>query len=316
MSATSYDLLQVVQIAGFRAGNLKERITTVENPNPEMFNFVECVNDVLQKMSRVRPLPSGNGEIVITTLDDYDTGTISSTTQGSTTIQATGADFTDLDNPQGMALATNNRNDIYRIAFVQSQLILDLTEPWASEALSSSNAPGYVIAQDRYDLPDDFSDFVSVTLEGETSRTLDIIRPSEIDQQRYDMSTKPMTLGTPLRCSMFHTSDDGKRQITLEPFPDSIFRVRVKYVKTYRRLGHNKDVIPIYDRNIFTLINGVAALWKFITADNDAGKTDWMLWNREELPAYAAFDRETTDEVPHMTPDDVMRTVRPSSLIS
>lgn len=301
MSATTYTLKDIVQIVGWRVSDFKGDVDTVENPDPAMKMMVECVNSVLRVLTQMKGLPMMNARDTITTDDDYSTGTVT-VANADATVTGSGTTFTSA--MVGRAFATNAKNVLYRVASVTDTENLELDEAWSDD---SASGEGYVIAQDRYDLPTDFGNFIEATLEGPKSRTLDIKASSEIARQRASRRNKVLTVGAPTMISVFDRASSGVRQCELDYFPDDEYRVVIQYQKVPSRLLHDNAVLPIFDKNIDTLMDGVEAKWKSITGVSPEDKAAWTIWQRIEMARFMAFDREKTDEMTRLVPDNVMR---------
>jgi len=301
MSATTYTLKDIVQIVGWRVSDFKGDVDTVENPDPAMKMMVECVNSVLRVLTQMKGLPMMNARDTITTDDDYSTGTVT-VANADATVTGSGTTFTSA--MVGRAFATNAKNVLYRVASVTDTENLELDEAWSDD---SASREGYMIAQDRYDLPTDFGNFIEATLEGPKSRTLDIKASSEIARQRASRRNKVLTVGAPTMISVFDRASSGVRQCELDYFPDDEYRVVIQYQKVPSRLLHDNAVLPIFDKNIDTLMDGVEAKWKSITGVSPEDKAAWTIWQRIEMARFMAFDREKTDEMTRLVPDNVMR---------
>jgi hypothetical protein len=309
MSATTYTLLEVINIAGFRVGNFKDEIDSLEDPDPPTKYMIECVNAVMRTLAMVKPLPWMNGRAVITTVDDYSTGTVD-ITNGATTVAGGDSAPVWTAGMVGRAFTTNDRNSLYRIGSFTSATSIEIEEAWSEDTVDEGS---YVIAQDRYDLPTDFDDLITASLEGPTTRRLNIITPSEMDRQRHTMRGKVLTTGAPTYISVYDIASSGVRQIELDPFPDDEYRIAIKYKKIPTRLLNDNSTIPIFDKNIDTLIDGVEARWRAAKPTGPEDKAAWEIWKKTALPMYLAFDREKTDEVARLVPDDVTRGQVPMS---
>uniref|UniRef100_A0A6H1ZPW4 Uncharacterized protein n=1 Tax=viral metagenome TaxID=1070528 RepID=A0A6H1ZPW4_9ZZZZ len=304
MSATTHTLLDVVQIAGFRVKNFKQNIESVENPDVATKQMVYCVNEVLRKMASVKGLPIMNTRYVIQTVDDYQASTVT-VTKGDATV--TGAASVWTSDMVGRAFSLSSNNTVYRIAAIASATSLELDDNWNDDTEAGA---GYVIAQDRYDLPADFGDFAgtsSVMLQGPKVRPLDIKAPSEIDFQRHSMRSRPLDLGGPTMVSIYDRASSGVRQIEVDPFPDDLYTIHIRYQATPTKLAHDNSVVPVFDKNIDVLVNGIVARWKSIVPNTPEDAMAWQMWQGGDLAMMASFDREKTDEPTKIVPADVMR---------
>jgi len=303
---STYTLLQVINLVGFRVGDFKEKLTHLDNRDIATENMIECVNQALRDIARVKGLPMLNGRAVITVADDYNTGYVT-VTKNSTAVIETGAagDTAWTSDMEGRAFSILSTGGSYRIAEVTGAAAMTLETAWENETLTSQ---AYVIAQDRYELPADFSDFVTAVLEGPTTRKLDIERPSEIISQRYSNRLRPLTTGTPSRITVYDRDDGGNWQIELDPFPDDEYRVVITYRKTAPKLTEANQIVPVPDENIDFIITGAQAAWQSFT--KEGADNAYEAWKATVLPYFAAFDQKSTDEVRRIVPSDTSRAPR------
>lgn len=300
MSARSYTLLDVAKVLSFRAGNIKNAITTLENPDDALTNMTEVINQVIRDMVRVKGLPAMNGRYTFHTEDEHTDGTVS-LTQGSN--EVTGNNTAWASDIAGRAFSVATKNAVFRISSCAGINTLQLDTEWP---FTSVSAAAYTIAQDRYSLPADFGDFINATLEGSTVRELFIKRPSEITHQRHNLRTVVMSVGTPTMISVFDFDVDGNWQCEVDPFPDDAYKIHAQYRKIAVRLTHDNDLVPVLDEHIDILTTGIVALWKEVTGI-EGFENAYEKWNQLTLPRYAALTSKSTDEVARFLPDDVMR---------
>ena len=300
--ASTYTLLDVINIVGFRVGDFKEKLTHLDQKDIATENMIEVVNQALRDIARVKGLPMMNGRAVITVADDYNTGT-ALVTKNSTAV--TGTDTVWTSAMEGRAFSLLSTGGSFRIAQVSSGTTLTLESAWENETQVTL---AYVIAQDRYELPSDFSDFVTVVLEGTTTRKLDVKRPSEIVSQRYTSRLRPLTVGPPTRVTVFDRAEGGNWEMELDPYPDDEYRVVITYRKAPPRLKDANQPIPVPDENIDFIISGAQAGWQSFT--KEGAENAYEIWKTTILPYYAAFDQKSTDEVKRIVPDDTSRSQR------
>lgn len=308
MPVSSYTMKDVVNTIAFRVANVKDRIDTLENPDLVTQQIIEVVNEVIRDLARVKPIPMMNGRTYVNTVDDYDTGTVT-VAKGSTAVTGSGTSWT--SDMVGRAFSLKVTGGVYRISAVTDGTTMTLSEPWAGDARSGE---GYIIAQDRYTLPSDYMDQLSVVLEGMNIRKLEAKRPTEMDLQRYSLRLKAISTGTPQRFTVYdRDSDTGNWQIELDPFPDDEYRIAIRYKKVPVYLRHDHDEIPIPDENISYLYSGCVALWKSFTTEQ--GMDLYERWFNNVMGRYSVFDSRSTDEAKAIVPDDVMRSPRRRSTI-
>jgi hypothetical protein len=298
MAVCSYTLLDVVKRVAFGVGNFAAAVDSVENPDPKTFNMVECVNRVIRKIAQVKGLPMLNAEHTLTTLAPYDTGTVA-LAQGSVTVTGTTTAWT--SDMQDWAFTIKAYNALFRVSSVTAAGSLTLSEPWP---FISSTAQTYILAQDRYEMPADFSDFVSVSMQGDVSRPLSIRTPTEIDLQRHRMRTNVIETGAPNMITVFDKNTTGNWLCELDPFPDDVYQISFRYKGVASRIVHDNDVVPVADEHIDLLFDGVTALWKQQTGV-DGAQQAFLAWIAQDLTMHASFDRKSTDETLQISPADV-----------
>jgi hypothetical protein len=302
MSVTTYKLLDLVKVIGFRVGDFKADVPTLENPDPAILNMVHCVNEVIRKIAQVKGLPMMNGRAMISTVSHHQTGYVVMT-KASTTVSKVGLIDTVFTNDmEGRAFAVLDKNAIFRIESVIDDDTLVLDSPWPFD---TANVVSYTIAQDRYALPADFSDFISVSMEGTSGRSLAIVAPAKIDYQRHSMRSSVMSLGTPSIVSKFDKSASGAWEIELDPFPDNEYILSLRYKRAPVKYEHDNDIVPVPDEAIDVLINGVVALWKSIKTPELANA--YLNWQGTDLAMFATLDQKGTDQGPQIVPANVMR---------
>ena len=307
MPASSYTLLDAIKTVGFRVGNFKQNIETVASPDLATLAMVENVNEVLAKIVEVKGLPSMNGRQVISMIGAESGGTVF-LQNGITEVQGVATQWSSA--LVGAAFCVNSFNVVYRVASVSSPTSLDLDRAWSDS--SSVDGQYYTIAQDRYDLPDDFYDFISVSLEGGSSRQLSIKKASEIDFQRYSMRGTALLTGAPNIVSVFDRGAGGAWQCHVDPFPDNNYQMQVMYRRRLTLLRNDNDVLPIPDETYPLLVRGATANWKEFTGVQGY-EGAYKKWIADELAFYASFDSRTTDEQPRMVPSNTSRNQLPSS---
>lgn len=306
MGAMTYTLLDAVRIIGFRDGALKQKIETLANADVAVENVVHTVNQVILDIHKVRGLPAQNARDSIHTVAPYITGTVA-VTNGSADVVGTLTVWTEA--MEGRAFALNSKGIVYRVETIQDATNLTLDKAWVDDTASGES---YRIAQDRYNLPADFFDFIGKpALEGTSTRTLDLKMPSEVDSHRYSTRMKPLEIGTPTMLTVFDIGATGTWQAELDLFPDEAYRITFRYKKVAGRLLNDHDIVPLPDEDFFLLVDGANALWKDVQ-DGKGMHARYGQWIMNDLAMSAAFARRSTDEVPRIVPADVMRQQRPT----
>lgn len=303
MGASSYTLLDVLNIALFRVGDLTARIENLDQPAVETEAMIECVNEVIRDIARIKGIPNFSARGILSTVARYDTGTASVAVGGTT---VTGVNTVWTDAMVGRAFWFTATPGTYRIASVLSPTSLVLDRAWSQA--DPVTGQGYVIAQDLYELPEDFSDFIgkeAVCLEGSSSRRVELRSPTEVDSERYTWSIRPAETGTPRVATVYDRSDNGLWRLELDPYPDSIYDLTFRYRKSTPRLKAANEIVPIPDESIGFLLSGVVALWR--SHMSEGGSADYLAWKETELRFMAVFDSKVTDEVTRFEPDNQIR---------
>jgi hypothetical protein len=304
MAVSSYTLLDVVNRVGFRAGNFKgQKLETLANPDWATEQMIECVNEAFRDMNRIRPLPARNARAIIQTVEAYDTGTVT-VTNGSMTVTGSGTTWTSAMVDRAFAL--KGVSATYRISAFVSATEITLDKAWHGNTAATE---GYTIAQDRYNLPSDFFDFITANLEGAVNRPLEIIRPSEVDTQRFLMRGRALVTGSPQRITVYdQAAGYAAWQIETDLFSDLVYRIVLRYQATLARLTQDSQIVPIPDENIDFLVRGAVALWREITGGPELSGL-YNMWLQGDLSVYATFDSRKTDQVARIIPEDNMRSL-------
>lgn len=314
MAVCTHTFLDLINLAGYRAGNFKGKIDTLANPDLATINLIACANEAIQAMFKIKGNPHTNSQASITTSAPYSDGTVA-TTQGSPVVTGTTTVWTSTNAPAGAAFGVAGYNDIMRISSVQSNTSLTLEKPWPYAAVSGE---AYTIAVDDYELPGDFFDFynTSVSLGGPNARRLDVITPSDMEMQRYSLRLVPLQVGRPGLVTVYGKSSNGNWQARVDPFPDDAYVLNFLYRRVQGWLQNDNDPLPIPDEHYGVLLRGVVANWRETTGVEGAAG-GFQAWINSDLANYSVFDQRTTDEAPRIVPADTMRGQRtmPTSIL-
>jgi hypothetical protein len=193
---------------------------------------------------------------------------------------------------------------ILRVASVASDTSLTLDKyPFAT---FTGKEYSFKMHHDRYDLPDDFLDFVSASIEGAATRELQYLSPSEIDAMRHTVRGLPYSEGIPRYVTIRQVSN-ALYQMELDPFPDDVYGVSLTYKKAHAtELSSDSDIIPLADEDIDVLVRGVVAYWQQANKYQEMGSA-YERWLKTDLERWIVFNKKTTDEMVRFRPDNTMR---------
>lgn len=306
MAIVDRTLLNIVQAVSRRVGNFKAQVETLTNPDASAKNMIECVNDVIRKMCRVKPSPMlhatysyklfgdvvGTGANHITGITDAGVVTGSGTTFTDTGTYAT----TDDSN----AVLVITESSIYQYAHLRIDTITDATNmavkqfPWAT---FSAAAYDYIIYRDRVTMPDDFAKFMGATVNAfENNTALEPKRLSEIEYIRNTVasdgaSSGTVDVGTPQYVAV--TELDGLFRLQVYPPPGSVFGIHVDYIRTHKYISADGDYVMIPDADMDVLVSGVEALWNSFT--KEGYDKAYELWIKGTLYPWAGLKARRTD---------------------
>lgn len=175
-------------------------------------------------------------ETIVSTVAPYVTGSIT-TTQGSASI--TGSTTVWTTAMTGRKIALGIGNPWYRFTYV-SGTSGTLGTTYAE---ASGSGLAYSIFQDEFDLPSDAEAVVDVSLvsaiyRGQMRRMTEM----QMDDSRY---VNPSS-GPPFGWAPTLDQTANVRRIRVTPVPDSVYRLRVLYVKAYTDLVGDGDISVLY----------------------------------------------------------------------
>jgi hypothetical protein len=308
MAATSYTLLDVAQIVSHRTGLIDANVETLSTPGPLLKDLIESINEVMRKMYQVKPFPEMHGRHLFATVDDLiaDGGTDKITKLETTTITTAGTSTADYDN--GLVSITETGLDCTDVPFritTATATALTPAENWQFALQAGPVDYSYSVGVDRYSLPADFGDFVSASYAGPASGTLKYLSAEDFAHQRYTMRSTIWSTGEPRYITCFDILSNTW-MCEIDPIPDDVYGITLRYKKTLTKLDADADPIPIPDEHISALITGAVAL---IKSTHGAGEeaARYEVWKKTELVEYATMGNKRTDPKPQIQPADVMR---------
>ena len=315
MASVSKTLLDAVREVSLRVGNFKAYVESVENPDPNMRNMVECVNEVIRKMCRAKPSPMLHSTFTTGTKDDYtsDSYEITAISSGGVVTGASGVvwdtNFGPVDSSDGiesnnviLAITDNvgsadMRLIPFRVSDIASETQLTLSDYTGFGSVGSVSY-SFIMTKDRYTMPGDFSSLISVSVQGTTlgeTALLEQKKWSEIEYIRHtirgrETDSYPYTTGMPRYVTV--VEEESLYRLQLDPCPDKTYGIYVKYIRTHKRVSSDSDYILISDNDFDVLVSGVVALWSSFTIDgNESAYMNWL----SVLKKWAESDYRPTD---------------------
>jgi hypothetical protein len=182
------------------------------------------------------------------TVAKYNTGTVY-VTQGSKTVTGSSTIWT--GNMVGRAFKTNAYEEFYRIVAVHSPTSLELEDNYTGPTISAAAGDdpiAYVIAQDEYEINEDFDSELGV-FQFKDPDNIEFLNPERFDELRYGPYDR--TLGT---TSALITEDPhyatidvnsfGKLVMVLEPFSEDVITIVYTYYRMLNKLARDEDFWP------------------------------------------------------------------------
>lgn len=306
MAATSYTLLEIAKTVSHRAGFIKTNIETLANPDDVVNDLVESINEVMRSMWRVKPFPEMNGLHLFATEDTYSTGGVT-IVAGATAVTGVGTTWGAAgEYANGLMVMTEaavgGLGTPVRWVAHGGNTAATLAEAWPFASVADKD---YNLGLDRYPLPADFGDFISASVSGPAVNTLKYLTPEDMARQRHTRRSAPFTEGQPLYVTVFDVASNTW-MCELDPIPDDVYGITIKYKKTLTRLTADADVVPIPDEHISTLTSGTLALMRAHHAGPEMAAA-YEVWKKTELMEFATFGNKRTDPSPQIIPSDNMR---------
>lgn len=172
-------------------------------------------------------------ETIITTVDDITAGD-ADVTNASTTVTSNHAS-TSWTGTAGRKFKVDGYEEVYEISSVTSATEIELSNAFNG---TTATDQGYTIAQDEYNLPSDYDGILNV-VHYVGPDNLDIITPERMDRDRFGPigtsilgTTSALQTGLPRKATIVGRDDgtnDELYKIVLDPFPDRIMLIPLKY---------------------------------------------------------------------------------------
>jgi hypothetical protein len=224
-------------------------------------------------------MSSMGGTSPIATVAPYTTGTVAFV-QGSASIVGTGTAWTAA--MTGRKIATAIGGPWYRFTYVSAT-----TGTLAQVYAEASNATSsHIIFQDEFDLPVAMEVIKSANLLGVAPRRGDLGQVTEegMDARGYVHGA----LGPPLVYAPTLVINDGFTRIRVYPIPDTIYRIRVRGLRSFKEMTSDADLPLLGPRKEQALILATCLEaqrrgdGRAVTSDAEVEKAITDAWRSEE----------------------------------
>ncbi len=325
MATVDRTLKNVIQAVSARVGNFRTWVETVENPDASMKNMVECVNDVIRKMCRVKPSPMLNATFTTPIHDNVfgngsDDYISAITSEGVVTGSST--TFTDIYALRGSyggaqrsnavlyiyyigvgsfnEYAHNSPLRVYSVASNTSLTLANWPTEWGSV---SGKTYRFSLCEDRFTMPADFSQLISASVQRYSTGTwqtlLGMKRRSEVEYIRNTIGSggtlnNVYQAGAPIYVSVIEDGEYYKLQV--HPLPDESAGLYVQYIRQHKYVDSDSDYVMIPDADMDVLISGVEALWSGFT--KEGYENAYEAWQMTTLRPWAGMKVGRTDAMP------------------
>jgi hypothetical protein len=210
----------------------------------------------------------------------------------------------------GRAFKTNAYDEVYRIATFISSTSMTLEENFNGTTATDGS---YTIAQDTYDLPEDFDGELNF-LQFASPWNLEVMSPADLDNVRFGPwgsnilgTTDALTTDSPKRATIRGVKG-GRLQLQLDPFSNDAIQIRFSYYAMLPKFVGNDDEWPFPSYLESTLHDGTMYYIRHNSQDDARGQVDLQKFfgSRNEL---AGLQR-LTDMAARFQPDTGVRRLR------
>lgn len=285
-------------------------VTTIEGVPPlaltlqKTLQSVNYVGTVLGRFIFWRFMHT-RGEII--TKPEYRTGTVA-VTNGSKTVVGTTTVWT--SDMVGRALKTASFEEVYRIAEVTDGTHLVLSQEFLGV---TGTTLSYTIAQDRYELPEDYdSELAFVHYQ---PRNIDLLSPERFDEMRFGPTSRSAGHGfggtshlitEDPRFGTIETTSTGRQVLVLDPFPKDRITIPFTYYRQLIPFERDRDAWP-YPYSIRPVIHDGALHYLKRDAGNDPGAAQVDLQEFFNTRTELAGLTRRTDQFARFEPDTGIR---------
>lgn len=319
MAAVDRTLKNVVQAVSARVGNFRAWVETVENPDANMKNMIECVNDVIRKMCRVKPSPMLNATFTTPIHDNvYGDGSTDYISQINSSGLVTGISttFTDIYALRGSYGSSERGNAVLyvidydipqcsplRVYSVYNNTSITLSDWPTAWGTLSGKTYEFSLCEDRFTMPADFSSLISASVQRYSTGTWQtLLEPKRLSEMEYIRNTigsggalaSVYQVGTPIYVSVIE--DDEYYKLQVHPMPDDSAGLYVQYIRQHKYIDSDSDYVMIPDADMDVLVSGVEALWSSFT--KEGYENAYEAWQLTVLRPWAGLKISRTDATP------------------
>ena len=161
------------------------------------------------------------------------------------------------------AITIDGHNTVYRISKVNTDRSVDLNRIWLGDTdAGTTNELTYVIAQDRYALPENFDRPIGKWTNFFAPHNIKYISPEQMAAKRRSRSSTILT-GDPEHFTVYGMAADGlHRLVHLDPYPEDQRVLTFPYQKIHPEILNDNDRLLYPHRYISVIIEGVIYLAK------------------------------------------------------
>lgn len=147
----------------------------------------------------------------------------------------------------GRAFKIDSYEELYRVKAFVSPTSIRIDPPYNGTTATSDLS--YVIAQDRYPLPEDF-DAESIFGEYLQGTSIRIVPPDQFDERRFGPSSHLLGASSALLTTQapsyatIEVEYNGRQTLVLDPFPEGQAQIRFSYYRQLPELKRDDDSWP------------------------------------------------------------------------
>lgn len=135
----------------------------------------------------------------------------------------------------GRKIITNSYDYPYLIITSATTIGVTLENAYGGETVSSEGETGHMF-QDAYLLPDDFARPVTDLSKFINNGVVSLVSPEVFESRRRSRSVR-YSAGTPTCATLIVDSILGKRCLCIDPIPDNIYPLKIKYYRALTSMG-------------------------------------------------------------------------------
>jgi hypothetical protein len=308
MSAT-YTLLEVIQRVGREADSFDSGLKSLSEPDAAINTMVDIVNQIIVMMAREKGVPWAMGHTIVEVPGAEADASVSLTSGSKTVSSITWSKYA--SHPYGTFMVTNSSDKGYRVPFrfiaaSSSTLTLSVAWPFDSDTVEA------IVYADHFLMPDDFDSIISASFRGSpvTGSSPLIVKPGkDLLKQRFVMrdylDEKTGSVAYPQYISVVGRTDigpdvdpagrtDSRWMAMIDPPLEASQKgsIEIFYKKTYEHISSAATVVPVDDKDIDILVDGVLAKWNS-TLNRD--EQVMSAWTKNRLEPWAGKYRPSDE---------------------